>query len=429
MNGLKYHDKFRLAVDSVEAQWIGVNKYRSPPHKFTIHTPHVEETTRRLKAILKPYSHSFVDCGHEEAIAYMSHMSTSSGWPNNSIVGQTCKWALEHADELLAWWDTGPFGTILYSGFSKIEIRLKGKPVRQVNAGDVFMLYAQIRLFKRYTDTSSGDSDHLDNILIGWDPYYGGWANMMAYLNNDPDSSDDVVCADMRRQDSMMCPFVMEEIYRIRREYGQFSYSHHCQQWFKFVLKTTINTFVRMRTGEVFIKTHGNPSGSKLTSRDSSEYSLWCVLYDQVANGISYRYQILGDNVIMNRDYDQFCKTFSDRDLNLNYTNEDGVFLGRRDARRVTDTGFIIDSFFPAEFDKHVCNMLNAKTDILKHVSGIINLADLYALSYTHWKFFNDYYDLLMARLSLSGIDTIVHNSGLRMKSYSESLSMHRVQH
>jgi hypothetical protein len=166
-----------------------------------------------------------------------------------------------------------------------------------------------------------------------------------------------------------------------------------------------------------------------MTSRDDSEYSKYCVIYDQVSNGIHYKYKILGDNVRMNRNFREFCDTFSRNNLRLAYTDEEGVFLGRVSCLKRFETGFEISSFLPSEFDKHVCNLMHAKTDLVSHASGIVNLADFYAMSRKKWQFFHDYYKLFMERLAVSGRDRVVKEAKIRFKPYHESLRLHYPRH
>lgn len=419
--GLEYHDDWRLAEDTPEGQIAGIMKYRRSPHRFCDSTPFVEETYRKFKACIAPFASTFRECSHIEAIEYMSHMSTSSGFPNNGIAGQTMKWAREHADLLELWWNRGPFLNFFYSSFSKIEIRLKEKDVRQINAGDVFNLYVQIRLFKYYAEATL--DDHVDHVLIGWDPYYGGWADIETQFV--VDGKPQYTTCDMVNQDSRLCEYVLGKIYQVRKEFGMYQYSELALGWLKYSERYTIRNFIRMRDGRVFVKYHGMPSGSKMTSRDDSEYSLWCVLFDQVANNIEYPFYVYGDNAKIQRNFEDFVATFERYDLNVHYTNEEGTFLGRVTCVKKFGTGYELLSFLPSQFDKHICNVLHAKVNIVDHLSGIVNLADLYAMSYIHWKFFNVYYDLVLARLKITGRDRAVREARLRMKTYPESLALH----
>ena len=177
-----------------------------------------------------------------------------------------------------------------------------------------------------------------------------------------------------------------------------------------------------MFDGSVYIKEHGMPSGSPMTSRDDTDYSIFCVCYDQAVSGERYPFQCFGDNSLVDKPVDKFMSTFDG--LGIAYTDEEGDFLGRRLARLSIENRHIV-SFLPSNFSKHYAALEEANVEVWKHLSAITAHARNWALSKQHYDFFKSYFELVTARVVEEGEESILIDRKVIMPSWASCLLLH----
>jgi hypothetical protein len=328
--------------------------------------------------------------------------------------GDTLLWATNFRlkQKLSNTWDLGPRFPAVFKALLKQEVRLKSKATRNINISDALFKYVGTRLFGQMKETTI---EHFgeDHVLIGIDPFYGGWNNLYSGFEKP-------ATLDVKSMDSTLCEYVLYLIYSVRADYG--FYSDLELKWLWWFYHNTVFSYILMHDGSFYIKRQGMPSGSPMTSRDDSDYSRFMVCYDQAVNNVTYNFQTFGDNLLIDRDIDEFRQTLARG--GAEFTDEAGEFLGRHFAR-VRVGNYDIPSFLPSQFSKHVISLSTSKKDVTKHLSAIRSHADNWALSKKHYNFFKAYYLNVIKQIISENEESLIPGHALRFPSWKECLARH----
>jgi hypothetical protein len=399
------------AKHNPEDHWVGVRKYERPQHKFCAETPHIREAMDLYCSYILPFSYSLCASTHEETIEYMIAVGHTSCGVSK---GSTRDWGKDPFKALLLkkLFELGPRFYAWFSDLTKEEVRKIIKATRNVNVAYMLYKYVGFRLFMKFKVATMAHCGE-DHSSIGIDPFYGGWEKLYSQFINPS-------AVDMVSMDSTLCEFVLHFIYEVRSEFGFWTDLE--RQWLWWFYQNTVHSYIMMFDGSVYVKEHGMPSGSPMTSRDDTDYSIFCVCYDQAVSGLRYPFQCFGDNSLIDRPYEDFVNSF--KGLGVDYTDEKGDFLGRRLARLKDDNHCIV-SFLPSQFSKHVAALEEANAEVWKHLLAVTAHARNWALSKQHYDFFKSYFEKVVAQVVAEGEENILIDHKIIMPSWASCLLLH----
>lgn len=410
-SGLRYDDIWHWAKHNPEDHWIGVRKYERPEHSFSDDTPGIGVAKELYKAYILPFSFSWRTSSHEEVCLYMEVVGHTSCGVSK---GSTRDWATDGwlSMHCLRQWNIGPRHPAPFADLTKEEVRLKVKPTRNVNVADHLFKYVGFRLFKKYKEATMAHCGE-DHSSIGVDCFYGGWERLYSQFSNP--AAFDVV-----GMDSRLAKYVLRFIYEVRCDYGYWTELE--QRWLWWFYKNTVHSYILMFDGSVYIKEHGMPSGSPMTSRDDTDYSIFCVCLDQARTQKIYPFQCFGDNILADRTYDSFMCSFSD--VGVDFTDEQGEFLGRVVGRLECEGGTMV-SFVPSQFSKHVTALRCANIEVWKHLMAITAHARNWALSKKHYDFFRAYFNRVVDYIIAEGEEGCLVDNKVFMPTWHDCLCLH----